>query len=109
MWDEHHKDVLVMWAENHAIAFMLSIIIVTWTVWYGILVTAGYAMSYDLCPARSATMNTLFLTVEIVLLQHRKPHLIRRTRPAVHAAIAWWGWGACAQPWRSGCCPLRPP
>ena len=29
MWDEHHKDVLVMWAENHAIAFMLSIIIVT--------------------------------------------------------------------------------
>ena len=66
MWDEHHKDVLVMWAKNHAIAFMLSIIIVTWIVWYGILVTAGYAMSYDLCPVRSATMNTLFLTVEIV-------------------------------------------
>ena len=50
MWDEHHKDVLVMWAKKHAIVFMLSIIIVTWIVWYGILVTAGYAMSYDLCP-----------------------------------------------------------
>ena len=66
MWDEHHKDVLVMWAENHAIVFMLSIIIVTWIVWYGILVTAGYAMSCDLCPVCSATLNTLFLTVEIV-------------------------------------------
>ena len=66
MWDEHHKDVLVMWAENHAIVFMLSIIIVAWTVWYGILVTAGYAMSCALCPVRTATLNTLFLTVEYV-------------------------------------------
>ena len=50
MWDEHHKDVLVMWAENHAIVFMLSIIIVTWIVWYGILETVGYAYAPSAAP-----------------------------------------------------------